>query len=139
MTEEEQWEMKQLRRQNAEMSEFLRYLKASSTGYTLWEEILDLLQKKHGSQRVSKMKAHVPSVIEDYVLLCEFPTHIIETYTQDIDHLKRLIECHMNNSIYSRVKLYEIRNKENETVYRKEVKSYNPISIELKEESKDNE
>lgn len=52
MTEDEQWEMKQLRRQNAEMTEFIKYLKASSTGYTMWEEILTILQEEHGSERV---------------------------------------------------------------------------------------
>lgn len=52
MTEEEQWEMKQLRRQNAEMTEFIKYLKTTSTGYTMWEEVLKILQKKHGLERV---------------------------------------------------------------------------------------
>ena len=50
------WEFIQLKRQNAEMTEFIRYLKASSDGYTLWEQILQNLKDKHGSNRECEEK-----------------------------------------------------------------------------------
>ena len=46
-------------------------------------------------------------------------------YAEDIDRLKTLIEFNIKNPMYSKVKLYEIRNKNNETVYSKEVSEQN--------------
>ncbi len=78
-------------------------------------------EKDNKGNRMTDMKTHVPSLLEDYVLLCEFPTHIVEMHAQDTDRLKTLIDCNIKNPMYHAVKLYEIRNKHNETVYRREV------------------
>jgi len=66
---------------------------------------------------MTDIKTHIPSVHDDYVLLCEFPTHIVEMYADNIDRLKKLIEYNKNNPIYKYVNTYEIRNKQNETIY----------------------
>ncbi len=57
------------------------------------------------------------TLLDDYILLCEFPEHVVDMHSNDLDRLEEIIDDCKKNPAYNKVKSYEIRNKDNDIIY----------------------